>query len=105
MHTTPRHLLTLHSPTQPQPDRNANSVLLWTLSTCQQPYFYLGPVTPVQLLSRVVGGLRPRVDKGSMPPELVELMGWVNGCFPVMLNACLPTDTLSCRADKHAYAY
>jgi hypothetical protein len=47
-------------------------VLLWTLWVCHDPYFYLN-VTPVQLLSRVVAGLRPRTDP-SMPKELVGLM-------------------------------
>lgn len=47
-------------------------VLLWTLWTCQSPYYYLD-VTPVQLLSRVVAGLRPRIDR-DMPRELVMMM-------------------------------
>ncbi len=47
-------------------------VLLWALWVCQPPYFWLD-VTPVQLLSRVVAGLRPRTDP-SMPKELVGLM-------------------------------
>ena len=47
-------------------------VLLWTLWTCRNPYHYLD-VTPVQLLSRVVGGLRPRIG-ADVPRELAELM-------------------------------
>lgn len=47
-------------------------ILLWALWSCRDPYYYLN-VTPVQLLSRVVAGLRPRIDPG-MPGELVILM-------------------------------
>jgi len=47
-------------------------VLLWALWSCRDPYYYLN-VTPVQLLSRVVAGLRPRIDP-DMPSELVTLM-------------------------------
>lgn len=50
-------------------------VLLWTLWSCQNPYYYLD-VTPLQLLSRVVAGLRPRID-AEMPRELVDLMRYV----------------------------
>jgi serine/threonine protein kinase len=80
--------------TPPTTPTHPHSVLLWALWTCQQPYFYLGPVTPVQLLSRVVAGLRPRVDQG-MPRELVDLMRCVRLCLGswmfgfVLLGACL----------------
>jgi len=47
-------------------------VLLWSLWSCRDPYWYLN-VTPVQLLSRVVAGLRPRIDS-DMPVKLANLM-------------------------------